>query len=370
MSFLSLISKNLLRQRVRTSLTVVGIAVGITTVVALSVITGSAKSTTEDILGAGGADFLVGQEGSADLTFSTVDEEDWRLIEARPDVRWAHGALMHLSRVGSNPFFVTVGIEPDDLAESPPAALSGDLLSGSADEIVLGERAAADLGVGIGGTVTIDQRPLRVTGLYRTGNAWQDSGAYALLATVQQIARKPGVVTGVYVKVRPGSDPEAVAAAIRADFPQLTTVSDLEEIGEIDQGIRIIDALNLAVSLLAVGIGAIGVMNTMVMSVFERTREIGILRAVGWSGRRILTMVLGESLLLCLLAAAAGIGLGIAATRAVTLIPEVQSFLQIEYTAEPFVKALVVAVIVALLGATYPAIRAVRLTPMEALRHE
>jgi putative ABC transport system permease protein len=370
MSFLSLILKNLLRQRVRTSLTALGIAVGITTVVALSVITGSARSTTEDILRAGGADFLVGQQGAADLTFSTVSEEDWRAIESRPDIQWAHGSLLHVSRVGSNPYFVTVGVEPGDLAESPPAAVSGALLTGATDEIVLGERAAEDLGVGIGGTVTIDRVPLRVTGLYRTGNVWQDNGAYALLATVQQIARKPGVVTGVYVKVRSGADPDTVAAAIRREFPQLTTVSGLDEVGEIDQGIRIIDALNLAVSLLAVGIGAIGVMNTMVMSVFERTREIGILRAVGWSGRRILTMVLGESLLLCLLAAVAGVGLGIAATRGVALIPEVRSFLQLEYTAEPFVKALAVAAIVALLGAAYPALRAVRLTPMEALRHE
>lgn len=370
MSFLALVTKNLLRQRVRTSLTVIGIAIGITTVVALSIVTGSARSMTESILRAGGADFLVGQKGSADLSFSTVSEDDWRAIEVHPDVAWAHGALMHIARVGSNPFFVTVGIEPDDLAESPPRAVSGALLGGAPDEIALGEQASADLGVGIGGTVTIDQTELTVVGTYTTGNAWQDAGAYVPLPTVQELARKPGAVTAVYVKARPGVDPDAVAASIRAANPGLTTVAGIDEIGELDQGVRIIDALNLAISLLAVGIGAIGVMNTMAMSVFERTREIGILRAVGWGGRRILAMILAESLLLCLAAALAGVGLGVLATWALTLIPEVRSLLELEYTAAPFVRALVVAVAVALAGAIYPAARAVRLTPMEALRHE
>jgi putative ABC transport system permease protein len=117
-------------------------------------------------------------------------------------------------------------------------------------------------------------------------------------------------------------------------------------------------------------IGAIGVMNTMIMSVFERTREIGILRAVGWRGSRILRMIVLESLGLCLVAAGVGVGLGILASRAILVVPAISAFLDPEYATDVFVRALAVAVVVALVGAIYPALRAVRLSPMEALRHE
>jgi putative ABC transport system permease protein len=131
-----------------------------------------------------------------------------------------------------------------------------------------------------------------------------------------------------------------------------------------------LDAIYLAISALAVGIGAIGVMNTMIMSVYDRTREIGILRAVGWSDNRIVRMIVSESLLLCVIAAAVGSFAGVAASRAVALIPAVESLLRPVYTPDIFVRALVVALIVALIGATYPVVRAMRLVPMDALRHE
>jgi putative ABC transport system permease protein len=108
----------------------------------------------------------------------------------------------------------------------------------------------------------------------------------------------------------------------------------------------------------------------MVMSVFERTREIGIFRALGWSGVRIIRMVVTESLLLCIIAAAFGVLLGLGAVRVVMFNDTARNVLQPEYSGAIFVRAFVVAIGVALLGAVYPALRAVRLTPMEALRYE
>jgi putative ABC transport system permease protein len=108
----------------------------------------------------------------------------------------------------------------------------------------------------------------------------------------------------------------------------------------------------------------------MVMSVMERTREFGILRAVGWRGRRVLQMVLGESILLCLIGALIGSTLAVIFTRAILVFPVVRSFLDPQYTPEVFIRGLVVGVAVALLGALYPAIRAVRLSPIQAIRYE
>ncbi len=371
MSFLSLIVKNLLRQPVRTGLTVLGISIGITTVVALGVITAGLKSTSGELITAGGSDFLVAQQGTADLSFSTVSEADWQAVSRMPGVAQAIGVLIHITRAGDNPFFPVLGIRAEDLARRAVPLREGVLFPpGAGDVVVMGDSAAASLGVGVGGTVLVDRRTFTISGIYHAGTTFEDAGLYAPLATVQEMTSKPGTVTALFITTAPDSSTAAVATTIEERFPNLEAVTSVDEYDEVDQGLRLIDAANLAISVLAVGIGAIGVMNTMVMSVFERTRQIGILRAVGWSGSRIMRMILGESLILCLLAAVAGSLLGVLATLAIAELPEVRTLLKLEFAPVIFVRALLVAVIVALAGAIYPAIRAVRLTPMEALRYE
>jgi len=124
------------------------------------------------------------------------------------------------------------------------------------------------------------------------------------------------------------------------------------------------------ISALAVGIGAIGVMNMMTMSVFERTREIGMFRAISWRGRRVLRMIVTETLLLCMEFVVVGVGLGFLATQGDMLMQTVNMFLEPQYTIAVLLRGLGVAVVVALMGATYPSIRDVQLASMEAFRHE
>jgi putative ABC transport system permease protein len=370
-SFFGLILKNLFRQRMRTILTVLGISIGITTVVALGSITEGLKRGADEFVQAGRADFMVAQEGASDLSFSAIPVRDWRAIAARPDVERATGVLFEVAEVGSNPYFLLFGYQPQALRGEQLQVVRGRLLApGSSRETVLGVEAADRLGSKIGDTVVFDRARFRVVGIYRTGDKWRDSGAVAPLETIQELSSKKNVVTLIHVTVGPGADPHAVATSIERELPNLAAIESAADYDEVDQGFKILDAANLAISLLAVVIGAIGVMNTMIMSVFERTREIGILRAVGWRGSRILRMIVLESLGLCLVAAGIGVALGILASRAVLLVPAVSAFLQPEYGGGVFARALVVAVTVALAGALYPAVRAVRLSPMEALRHE
>jgi len=148
MSFFALILKNLVRQRVRTALTVLGISIGITTVVALGVITESLKATAGEIIQLGGADFMVAQEGAADLSFSIVEEEDAARLASHPGVERAEVALFHIVRVGSNPFFVLLGRRTEEVAANPPSLVAGDIWSpGSLDQVLLGQRAARLIGL-------------------------------------------------------------------------------------------------------------------------------------------------------------------------------------------------------------------------------
>jgi putative ABC transport system permease protein len=367
--FWTIVVKNLARQRVRTSLTALGIAIGIATVLALGVITSGLKAALGEFVTAGGADFMVAQKGASDLTFSAVGEEIVVALRRRDDVERADGFAFEVTKLGSNPYFVVLGLEREALGHQG-LRLRGGRLPAAADELALGAEAAATLGLDVGGDVVLERRTFGVVGVYEVSDKFRNAGAVAILSAVQELSSRPDVVTAVYITVAPGWDPAMVAAEIELDFPSLAAIAGVDDYSEVDQGVKVMDAVNLAISLLAVGIGAIGVMNTMIMSVFERTREIGILRAVGWRGSRIVRMVLLESLALCGVAAVLGIALGLLATRAVLAIPAVSSFLVPSYAPEVFLRAIGVGVFVALVGASYPAVRAVRLSPMEALRHE
>lgn len=369
MSFSALVLRNLFRQRVRTLLTILGISIGITTVVALGAVTSGMKTTTGELVRGGGADFMVAQSGASDLTFSVVAETDVAALGRRADVARATGMLLEVADVGANPYFLIFGYDRAGLASERRHLVSGRLVRAT-DEVLLGIDAAEALAVRVGGRVTLERRTFDVVGVYRTGDKLRDSGATALLATVQQLATRSDVVTAVFVTVADGQEPAAVAAAVERDFPHLAAIESIDDYAEVDQGVQILDALTLAISLLAVGIGAIGVMNTMIMSVFERTRELGVLRAIGWRGSRILRLIAAESLFLCVLASAVGVALGVAASRAVLLVPAVSAFLEPRYPPSIFLRALGVGVTVALVGAIYPAVRAIRLSPMEALRYE
>ncbi len=127
MSFIALIIKNLVRQRIRTGLTVLGISIGITTVVALGVVTSSLEKSMGEVIRLGDADFMVVQEGAADLAFSIVSEDDAAELAEQPGVARAEGMLFHVARIGSNPFFFMIGREPAGLTSNPPPLREGDL---------------------------------------------------------------------------------------------------------------------------------------------------------------------------------------------------------------------------------------------------
>ena len=371
MPFALLIFRNLIRQKIRTGLTVVGISIGITAVVALGIITEGAKASTLELLRAGGNDFAVGRNGSSDLTFSTLTAADLDEVTAYPEVAHATAVLLAFSKVGSNPYFTQVGIDPADLAYFDLPIVEGQRLApGAGDEIMLGAEAAKQLSVGVGGQVDIRDHTFRVVGIYRTGNVLLDGGGALPISTVWEYERKEGLYTLFYVKVKAGTDVEALTARIEAEHRDLATLRTLTDVSDVDQGLQIMDAVSLGVTVLAVFIGGIAVMNTMVMAVFERTREIGILRAVGWRTRRILQMIVGEALLLCLIAAVIGSFVAVLLTRFIVLLPAVRAFISPEYTPEVFIRGILVGMGVALLGAIYPAFRAARFSPAEAIRYE
>lgn len=368
-TFLGLVVRNLLRRRVRALLTLVGITLGIATVVALGVITSGLKATASAFVRSGGADFLVGQQGAADLSFSTIPEATVGRIAAVDGVDAVRASLLHIFVQGANPYFFLSGVRTAELRAHPPEMVTGTLPVAD-DEVLLGVDAADDLGAGLGDTVSLSGHVFTVVGTYRSEVTWENGGAYAQLATVQEIAGKAGMVSVVSVWVDADFEPDVVADGVERQVAGVVTISSSAEYGKVDQGFVILDAVNVAISALAVVLGGVGVMNTMVMAINERTREIGVFRAVGWTGRRVLAMIVLESLLLCVLAGVIGSFVGVGIAQLAVRMPAVKGFIDLSLAPWTFTKAMIVGVSVGLAGALYPAIRSSRLLPIEALRYE
>lgn len=117
-------------------------------------------------------------------------------------------------------------------------------------------------------------------------------------------------------------------------------------------------------------VGAVGMLNTMLMSIFERTREIGLLRAVGWRRRRVLGLVLGEALLLAIGATIVGGIMSIVALRLLSMWPQARGFVDPNLPPAVIGMALAMGFALSVLGGLYPALRAAALDPTEALRYE
>ncbi len=371
MKFFTLILKNPFRNKTRTILAIIGIAIGIATIITLGIITDGLKLSTEETLTAGGADFSIAESDAPDLFGSEIDEDYVEKINEVEGVRDTVGILMASSRVEDQPFFVIVGIDPEKFAISNIKVTEGRAFaSGESNELILGKVASERLEKNVGDDLTLNREEYEITGVFETGDLQQDGGAFLSLENVQEIENKENIITMIYAQIETDAQIEEVTAAIENQYGEdLTTISSLEDIASISQGLQTIDTASWSISLLAIVIGGIGVVNTMIMSVYERTREIGVLKAVGWKEKRILGMILGESIVLTLVAGLVGALMGIIAIQ-ILLILGMRDFITPVYTLNVFLRGFSVALAVGLLGGFYPAYRASRLPPTEALRYE
>jgi len=371
-SFAALILHNVTVRPVRLALTALAVAIGVLTVVALGVVTHSLETSDLALLKTGQADFTVAQKSVSDLLSSSIDSSTLARIRAEPGIAGVTGVLIGTTRLNAaNPQFLQIGIDPADLAAFGVTVVAGRPFAASAtDQVMLGWRAAENLGLRVGDTIRIEKETYRITGMYSTGQALGDTGAMLPLAWFQTYQRQPSQYTLLFVRITPGASVTAVQARVDRDFPQLVAIRSLEQFGRADRSLSLILAADKGATVLAVIIGAIVVMSAMTMSFIERTREFGVLSALGWTRRRVGIMIMSEALLIGLIGTAGGLALSLLAVLGVQQLPALAGVLQPVYTADIFGRALYTAAAMVLLGGLAPATRAALSKPLEALRHE
>jgi ABC-type lipoprotein release transport system permease subunit len=313
-------------------------------------------------------------------------------VRVATPVLWANGMLtVRDESVGVQVF----GIDPLSEAYAPirDGLVAGDFLTpDDRGGILMGQRLAESLGLTIGQRIvlvvsTADQQPDEATftirGLYATGVAsYDETRVFLPLSKAQAFTRTEGRASAIFILLHRQEDADAVAAALRAPELRTLTWRDLNQVllQTMEASAIFLNMMNLVV----LAVVAVVIANTLLMAVFERRREMGILAALGMKGRQILTMFVLEAGTLGVAGIILGIllgGLGVAYLARVGLpigeaaaageasnIITYGNILYARFVPSAWAELSIASLIITLLASLYPAWLAARLEPIEALR--
>lgn len=362
--------RNLARRKLRTSLSVLGVAVSVGATVALLGVSVGLVRQVSAVVSEAGSELTVVQRIPQGLTFGYLGTMPASVVEglrAVPGVRRATPLVLIPAALTREIVFLVYGVEPDGpelhrLRITAGRALQPD----DGPVVILGRRAAEGMGKTPGDALRIGPHVLPIVGIYHSGVSLEDGGAMMTLPAARALFGLQDRVSLVKVKVADPRAARAVQHAIERRIPDVSAIT-AEEFARDRLNLEAAIQAAWAVSAVALLLSVLAVANTMAAAAVERTREIGILLAVGWSRSRIVVLVLGEAVVLGAAGGLLGLALGAAGLR---LLSERLRMLPIPSTPDPVLGAgtLALAAAVGVAGGLLPAWRASRLDPAQALR--
>ncbi len=364
---------NLRRRKGRTLLAVLGIAVGVMLITSLLLIMDGLETGISDSVELLSGNLIVQRAGSVDLPFSIVDVSLVDILEANGDIKAVSPEIYvakRLSEGGLMGFVSIIGITESYGEIVSPAYIKMGKIFHEDDrgKATVGVKLADQLGIGVGDTLTIDSHELTITGIFETNTLIDASTILVPIEDARMMSGLPEEVVNV-IEIRPISPDRA--GAIKEEIEEM--YDDIEVIYPqdlLEGGEEIMDTLRgvvWVVSSIAVLVGGIGIANVMLMSVLERTSEIGLLKATGWSDFDIGYSVVLEALGIGTIGGLVGVSLGMGASLAAeSVIPNLPVSLSLIPVSQSFIFAIVLSV----LSGVYPAFKAARIPPIVAITGE
>jgi putative ABC transport system permease protein len=369
MTFFTVVTRGLMRRPVRTGLTIVGIAIGIAAVVALVGISRGFETSWETGMKSRGTDIVVSSMRNA-LTPKPFSATAVERIAALPHVSETCALLVDLISVENAEMMIVSARQWGGFTWQNLKVVSGRLPKDGAERaVVLGKTAAEVLVKKVGDTLQLESEELAVVGIVDGGAVVENGSIILSLPLFQEITGNEGKINVIDLRVRPGTAKEELAdlcEQINGLVPEAHAVIAGEHIRD-SQAYRMINAMSWGTSLLAVLVGVLGVMNTMLMTVLERTQEICVLLAIGWRRSRIVRMILWESALLGFLGGVGGALIGVLGVKLLVTTPAIRGLLEPELSPQLLVMAVAIAVVVGVFSGLYPAWRSSRFAPSHAL---
>jgi putative ABC transport system permease protein len=363
--------RNAMRNPRRTARTSSALMIGLGLVAMVAILASSLKASFDAALEESlKADFTV-----ATTNFTPFSPDVATQVAGVPGVLAASAFRQGGFQVGGQSAFVT-GIDPATASDVTSLDFSqGGLDALGPDQILVSQKVADAHGWSVGDTVdaafaSVGARPLTVAGIYTDAGVMGD---YAISLAAYQRLFVQQLDSFVLVKLEPGADVSATQTAIEASVKDFANVQVLDQAtfrqkqaGFIDQLLGLVTAL-LAMAIL---IALFGIVNTLSLSIHERTRELGLLRAVGMSRRQAKRMVRAESVIIALFGALLGILVGIFFGWALQHSLIDQGITELKIPVGTLLVYVVFAALAGVLAAIPPARRAARLDVLQAIAYE
>jgi putative ABC transport system permease protein len=371
-----LAQKNAERNPRRTAATASALMIGLALVGLIGIFSASLKATTNKVVDESlKADFTISPTSITQLPM--ISPEVAEAVAAREEVGVVAPFRLGQFRNAKEQTLYIVGTDPSAFEQTADIEVSsGDLSSLTEDEVFLYAPTGDDLGLSVGEPLRVrfpatGAQELEVVGLFE--NKALLNADYIVSMDTFEENFPDAVDSSVFVTAAPGVD---MATARRAldevveDYPSVR-VQDQTETKEqaatqVDQLLGLVTAL-LGLALL---IALLGITNTLALSVFERTRELGLLRAVGMMRRQARAMIRWESVIIAIIGALLGIAIGIFFGWALVTSLESEGISELDIPGGQLILYVVIAGLAGVIAAIPPARRAARLNVLEALQYE
>jgi len=397
--------KNIKERMSRSILTLLGIAIGIMAIISLMgigegmnvAVQGELSSLSDTIIVTVGEGFSIFSFGQLEDTGEYLTERDITDLERIPGVKEVNTQLTGIASLSfngdGNSVMVTVtgmDIETMNLQYGIADLAEGNLLDlGDQSKIIIGYDVAHDYfdnDISVGSRVKINGKKFFVNGIFsRQGMGGVSTNDDIVLLTSRDFQKATGEsnIYSAAVTVYNVNEVESVAMEIERainenhgdeDFASAISMSSI--LDSIQSIMGILQTVLIAIASIALVVASIGIMNTMLTSVMERTREIGIMKAIGATNKDIMSIFIIEGLLLSLVGGVSGIILGIFGSQGVAVLlsnmgPGMGGApLEPVITFTAITLGLSVSMIVGILSSLYPAWKAARMSPIEAVRYE
>jgi putative ABC transport system permease protein len=382
------IFRNVFRRKMRAFLTIFGITIGVFALVVMGsmaekinlMVDGGTRYYRDKVVIAD-ASTPTGGVSTTPIAVSRIQE-----IEAVPGVARASAGIYLMLDKDSG--MSMNGIVGDDLRSKGyetfelRLAEGRDLTPSDRGVAVVGCDIAKALGAKVGGTVNLRGTSFEVVGLYDKTLTAPDNTVVISLYDAQQLlyTQLPKIVqeqvnpddlaTDITAYPAPGVDADQLASTIEGTVSNVSASGPQAFIDQFKSATKIFNSIIFGVAFISLLVGGLSVVNTMTMSVLERTREIGIRKAIGASHRQIVGHFLGESAFIGFLGGATGLVLGWIAAVVVNALMEKSGTVLFLVTPRLAIGAVAFAIILGLASGFYPSFHAARLKPVLALRYE
>ena len=375
---LRLAMRSTLANKMRSFLTMLGIIIGVMSVIILVSIAQSTTSSITDAISSMGSDLLTVSVTDEDVT---LDLDDFMTLGQFDGIAGVAPYLTVSSTARSGDTYTSVsaiGVTGDYMEiagtdlESGRGIVASDL-TWRTNTAVIGTGVAGDLYESydvIGKTFTMSGHTFTIVGLLAETGSSSDSQILIPLTTAQRIADSTAI-TSAYVQATSSNTVDVAQAQTEYQMLLLTGDEDSYDVYNMSEILDTLDSVMSTLSLMLGGIaaisllvGGIGIMNIMLVSVAERTREIGIRKAIGARRSHIMMQFLIEACVLSILGGLIGLGLSALGLQIFGMIADMT--ISIEWRAA--IIALLFCVIIGVAFGSYPAAKASKMTPIEALQ--